>query len=51
MVCMNCGANAEKGFTTDVTDVGDCLIIVEMYHAINVRSVMKYYIQRTSLRI
>ncbi|CUQ49288.1 YgiT-type zinc finger domain [Dorea longicatena] len=28
MVCMNCGANAEKGFTTDVTDVGDCLIIV-----------------------
>ena len=28
MVCMICGANAEKGFTTDVIDMGDCLIIV-----------------------
>lgn len=28
MVCMNCGANAKKGFTTDVTDMGDCLVIV-----------------------
>lgn len=25
---MNCGADAEKGFTTDVTDLGNCLVIV-----------------------
>ena len=28
MICMECGAKAEKGFTTDVTDLGNCLIIV-----------------------
>jgi YgiT-type zinc finger domain-containing protein len=25
---MECGAKVEKGFTTDVTDLGNCLIIV-----------------------
>lgn len=28
MLCMECGARAEKGFTTDVTDLGNCLIII-----------------------
>lgn len=28
MVCMECGSKAEKGFTTDVTDLGTCLVIV-----------------------
>lgn len=28
MICMNCGAKAEKGFTTSVTDLGSCLVIV-----------------------
>ncbi len=28
MLCMECGATAEKGYTTDVTDLGDCLVIV-----------------------
>ena len=28
MVCMECGANAEKGYTTSVTDLGNCLLIV-----------------------
>lgn len=28
MLCMECGAKAEKGFTTDVTDLGSCLVIV-----------------------
>ena len=28
MMCMECGAKAEKGFTTDVTDLGHCLIII-----------------------
>ena len=28
MMCMECGAKTEKGFTTDVTDLGDCLVIV-----------------------
>ena len=28
MMCMECGAKTEKGFTTDVTDLGNCLIIV-----------------------
>jgi YgiT-type zinc finger domain-containing protein len=28
MLCMECGARAEKGFTTDVTDLGNCLVIV-----------------------
>lgn len=28
MVCMECGANANKGFTTDVTDLGNCLVII-----------------------
>lgn len=28
MLCVECGAKAEKGFTTDVTDLGSCLVIV-----------------------
>ena len=28
MKCMKCGATAQKGFTTNVTDLQDCLIIV-----------------------
>ena len=28
MICINCGAKAEKGFTTSVTDLGGCLVIV-----------------------
>ena len=28
MICMQCGANAEKGYTTAVTDLGSCLLIV-----------------------
>lgn len=28
MLCINCGTNVEKGFTTDVTDLETCLIIV-----------------------
>lgn len=28
MLCGNCGARAEKGFTTSVTDLGNCLIII-----------------------
>lgn len=28
MRCSECGANTEKGFTTSVTDLGKCLIIV-----------------------
>lgn len=28
MKCLSCGAAAEKGFTTNVTDLGKCLIIV-----------------------
>lgn len=28
MLCMECGANAKKGYTTDVTDLGSCLVIV-----------------------
>lgn len=28
MRCSECGATAEKGYTTSVTDVGNCLVIV-----------------------
>lgn len=28
MLCMNCGSQANKGYTTDVTDLGNCLIII-----------------------
>ncbi len=28
MLCMECGANAHKGYMTDVTDLGNCLVIV-----------------------
>lgn len=28
MKCMKCGATTEKGFTTSVTDLGNCLVIV-----------------------
>ena len=28
MLCIECGSTEEKGTTTDVTDLGSCLIIV-----------------------
>lgn len=28
MLCMRCGATAEKGYTTDVTELGDGVIII-----------------------
>lgn len=28
MLCANCGSRVEKGFTTSVTDLGNCLIII-----------------------
>lgn len=28
MICIKCGATAEKGYTTSVTDLGHCLLIV-----------------------
>ena len=28
MLCIECGAVAEKGYTTDVTDLGNCLVII-----------------------
>lgn len=28
MLCMECGAKAEKGYTTSVTDLGSCILIV-----------------------
>lgn len=28
MKCLECGATTEKGYTTSVTDLGDCLVIV-----------------------
>ena len=28
MVCMECGAIVKKGYTTSVTDLGNCLLIV-----------------------
>ena len=28
MMCVECGAKAQEGFTTDVTDLGNCLVIV-----------------------
>lgn len=28
MKCSTCGASTEKGFTTSVTDLGSCLVIV-----------------------
>lgn len=28
MICMECGAKAEKGYTTSVTDLENCLLIV-----------------------
>ena len=28
MMCLKCGLAAEKGFTTSVTDLGDCLVII-----------------------
>ena len=28
MKCLSCGAAAQKGYTTSVTDLGKCLIIV-----------------------
>lgn len=28
MMCMECGAKAEKGYTASVTDLANCLLIV-----------------------
>lgn len=28
MLCMECGGAVEKGYTTDVTDLGNCLVII-----------------------
>lgn len=28
MLCVECGGTAEKGYTTDVTDLGNCLVII-----------------------
>lgn len=28
MTCLECGADAEQGLTTSVTDLGNCLVIV-----------------------
>ncbi len=28
MLCMECGGTTEKGCTTDVTDLGNCLVII-----------------------
>ena len=28
MMCIECGATTEKGYTTDVTDLENCLVIV-----------------------
>ena len=28
MLCITCGATAENGYTTDVTDLGNCLVII-----------------------
>lgn len=28
MRCSECGATAEKGYTTSVTDLGNCLVII-----------------------
>ena len=28
MMCISCGKQAKKGFTTDVTDLGTCLVII-----------------------
>ncbi|MCD8230818.1 MAG: YgiT-type zinc finger protein [Clostridiales bacterium] len=28
MLCMQCGANAEKGYTTDVTEVENGIVII-----------------------
>lgn len=28
MLCMECGSTTEKGYTTDVTDLGNCLVII-----------------------
>ena len=29
MVCMECGAKAEKGYTTSVTDLSNCLFLLD----------------------
>lgn len=31
MVCLNCGAKTEEGFTTDVTDLGNTLVIIRNF--------------------
>lgn len=28
MLCVECGSKAQKGYTTDVTDLGNCIVIV-----------------------
>lgn len=47
MKCMECGATVKKGVTTSVSEFGECVVIVRMCHATNVRNVMKLSIQQT----
>ena len=35
MKCMRCGATAESGFTTSVTDLNNCLVIVRKCNEIS----------------
>ena len=28
MLCIECGATVKEGYTTDVTDLGNCIIII-----------------------
>ena len=28
MLCIACGASVKKGYTTDVTDLGNCIVII-----------------------
>lgn len=38
MVCMECGAKVEKGYTTSVTDLGNCLLIKQEISIVNYSS-------------
>ena len=44
MLCMECGAKAENGYTTSVTDLGNCLLIVEQ-----IREQAKQFTQEISI--
>ena len=48
MLCIECGAVAEKGYTTDVTDLGNCLVIIR--NVINVQNAMRLFIPVTLYR-